>query len=127
MKPTFSVLVLAATVVMYGCASSTAPAYPRAEVDDVVIYESEDDVPSEFEVIGIIEPRQSSYMSYSAEQQIDYAKQQAAAQGANGLLLLTTDQAVADARIRQAASQGQSSRRTTMVAIRLLGAPPPAQ
>ena len=104
---------LLSLLVAGGCA---ATASDRAPADSVVVYNSVADIGAEYEVIAPIRPTQRRY-GRTADVTVEDARRQAAGMGANGLLLLSADDAVSDARIRQAISANESYSRTTMVAI----------
>ena len=95
-----------------GCASSG----PRLDPNRVVVYSSVDEIGRDYDVVAPIRPTTRRY-SRPSEATVDDARVQAAAMGANGVLIVTEDDAVADARIRQAMSSNESYSRITMLAI----------
>ncbi len=99
-----------------GTTTDTASGYPPLESSQVTVYNSEKDVPGEFEVVSFLQPPQQTGYSASSSQ-TEEMRRQAARLGANGLLLIDENSEVADARISAALSQRGSYNRTQYVAI----------
>ena len=92
------------------------------------VYENEDDIGAEYEVLGQVQPRrQSSYGVTSEDQIFADARVMAARLGANGILVVDQDETLTDARIRKAARDGGAVYRTIYVAIRVFSPTADAQ
>ncbi len=113
----FSLSVLA--FALAACAGTSASSN-SIDAADVVVYTSEDDLPEEFEMVEMIVLSPASSYGRSTDP-TRRAVERAASLGADMLLVVEADRAIADGRIRTAANGRASYNRSTYYALRSVG------
>ena len=99
------------------CAGSSSTSNrARIDVDDVVVYTSEEELPDLYEVVTLLSPEPATRYGRAPDPVIR-ARPRAAAMGANMLLIVEAGEEVGDARIRRAAEQGGAYNRLTFYAL----------
>ena len=121
-RPVALTIVLAALAV--GCTSSrpAETGYPAVSASDVTVYQSADEIQGEYHVLSVLpQPERGGYNA--ARDPLQDMRRAAGRLGANGLLVVDTDDEIAEARIRTALAQGTSFSGTRYLAV-YVGAPP---
>ena len=141
-------------VLALGACSASAPSGvaangdPVLHRDSVVVYESHEDIPDVFEVLGVAqasqqvrsvgvtrvvsgeelaqlrrEPSARAQQSGFRRHRVEQAKRDAARLGANGILIVTEDDLIEDPRFRQALGSAGQGRDDRLLFI-YVGSPP---
>jgi len=122
MKPRF-LFPLFALVLLAGCVQTQATlldgsTYPAVDSEDVVLYLSEDDIPTEWKPIAIIHAQGDAQWTRESRM-LRKARERAGTLGANGILIEDINEPSAIAQVAGEVLGTGSTRRGRMVAIRV--------
>lgn len=124
-------LLLTGLALLAAACTTAAPpgGRPALDSDDVAVYQSEDEIPGEYEVVEVLVPPADiarAGSGYDATDAVErFARRKAASVGANGVLVVSTAEASSRVRAVSSVRNGYTLSPGTLVAIYVRSAPAP--